>query len=390
MVRSLAVSLPSLPVAASRPRLLVFNQYYHPGVEATANLLTELCEALATEYSVTMITGRLRDREDEPDYELRNGVEVIRVHSTSFDRASLPRRAANYFTYLARALRRGVRVPRPDVVLCMTDPPLVGDVAYLVARRFRRPFVVVNQDVFPEIAVRLGRLRQPFVIAALRVLIGFYLRRAERLVVIGPVMRDRLIEKGAPPDRIEVISNWVDTEAVTPRPHDNAWAREHGLTDLEELTVLIVGTGARYAHTVGLARKLGADRVEFVPYQPRPRISESLSSADLHFVGLTPGLAGFVVPSRVYGILAAGRPILAAVEEESETAALVREVGCGIVVAPSRSDLVAEAIRAASRGEYDLEEMGRRGREFAESQGSLEAAVANYRQLLLEVRGRSA
>jgi colanic acid biosynthesis glycosyl transferase WcaI len=402
----------------SRPRLLVFNQYYHPGVEATANLLTELCEALADEYSVTVITGRLHDREDEPDHEVRNGVEVLRVHSTSFDRASLPRRAANYFTYLARALRRGVRVPRPDVVLCMTDPPLVGDVAYLVARRFRRPFVVVNQDVFPEIAVRLGRLRQPFVIAALRVLIGFYLRRAERLVVIGPVMRDRLIEKGAPPDRIEVISNWVDTDAVTPRPHANAWAREHGLvdrfvvmhsgnighaqhldvlieaaadlTDLEELTVLIVGTGARYAHTVGLARKLGADRVEFVPYQPRPRISESLSSADLHFVGLTPGLAGFVVPSRVYGILAAGRPILAAVEEESETAALVREVGCGIVVAASRSDLVADAIRAASRGEYDLEEMGRRGREFAESQGSLEAAVANYRQLLLEVRGRSA
>jgi colanic acid biosynthesis glycosyl transferase WcaI len=231
-------------------------------------------------------------------------------------------------------------------------------------------------------------------------------------------MRDRLIEKGAPPDQIEVISNWVDTEAVTPRPRDNAWAQEHGLvdrfvvmhsgnighaqnldvlieaaadlTDLEELTVLIVGTGARHAHTVGLARKLGADRVEFVPYQPRPRISESLSSADLHFVGLTPGLAGFVVPSRVYGILAAGRPILAAVEEESETAALVREVGCGIVVAPSRSDLVAEAIRAASRGEYDLEEMGRRGREFAESQGSLETAVAKYRQLLLEVRGRSA
>jgi colanic acid biosynthesis glycosyl transferase WcaI len=401
----------------SRPRLLVFNQYYHPGVEATANLLTELCEALADEYSVTVITGRLHDREDEPDHEVRNGVEVLRVHSTSFDRASLPRRATNYFTYLARALRRGVRVPRPDVVLCMTDPPLVGDVAYLVARRFRRPFVVVNQDVFPEIAVRLGRLRQPFVIAALRVLIGFYLRRAERLVVIGPVMRDRLIEKGAPPDRIEVISNWVDTKAVTPRSHDNAWAREHGLvdrfvvmhsgnighaqnldvlieaaadlTDLEELTVLIVGTGARHAHTVGLARKLRADRVEFVPYQPRPGISESLSSAHLHFVGLAPGLAGFVVPSRVYGILAAGRPILAAVEHESETAALVREVGCGIVVAPSRSDLVAEAIRAASRGEYDLEEMGRRGREFAESQGSLEAAVANYRQLLLEVRGRS-
>jgi colanic acid biosynthesis glycosyl transferase WcaI len=405
-----------LPVPTSRPRLLVFNQYYHPGVEATANLLTELCEALAAEYSVTVITGRLHDREAEPDYELRNGVEIIRLHSTSFDRASLARRATNYFTYLVRALRRGMSLPRPDVVLCMTDPPLVGDVAYLVARRFRQPLVIVNQDVFPEIAVNLGRLRQPALIAALRMMIGFYLRRADRLVAIGPVMKDRLVEKGARPERVEVIPNWVDTNTVTPRPRDNAWAREHDLVDrfvvmhsgnvghaqnldvlieaasdlddLDQLSVLIIGTGARLAHTVDLARRLGGDRIAFIPYQPRPRISESLSSADIHFVGLAPGLAGFVVPSRVYGILAAGRPILAAVDSESETAMLVEEIGCGIVVPPTRPELVAEMLRSVARGEHDLEAMGRKGRAYVESHGSLEGAVERYKRLLLDVRDR--
>jgi colanic acid biosynthesis glycosyl transferase WcaI len=403
-----------LAAPAARPRLLVFNQYYHPGVEATAHLLTELCEALAAEYSVTVITGRLRDREDEPDYEIRNGVEVIRLHSTSFDRASLARRAVNYVTYLFRAFRRGMTMQRPDVVLCMTDPPLVGDVAYLVSRRFRRPLVVVNQDVFPEIAVNLGRLRQPILIAVLRAMIGLYVRRADRLVAIGPVMKDRLVEKGARPERVEVIPNWVDTSAVTPRPRDNAWAREHDLVDrfvvmhsgnvghaqnldvlieatadlddLARLSVLVIGTGARLTHTLELAQRLGADRVEFLSYQPRPRISESLSSADIHFVGLTPGLSGLVVPSRVYGILAAGRPILAAVDSRSETGMLVEEVGCGFVVSPARPDLVAETIRAVARGEHDLEEMGRKGRTYVESQGSLEGAVARYRQLLLDVQ----
>ena len=108
-----------------------------------------------------MITGRLLGYEDEPDYERRNGVEIVRVHSTAFDRAPLHRRAVNYFTYLARALRRGLLADRPDVVLCMTDPPMVGDVALLVARRYRVPLLVISQDVFPEIAVELRRLTNP-------------------------------------------------------------------------------------------------------------------------------------------------------------------------------------------------------------------------------------
>ena len=143
-------------VSNRRPRLLVLNQYYWPGVEATAHLLTELCEALAADYDVTVITGRLHDHEHDPDYESRGGVEIVRVHSAAYDRAQLHHRAINYLTYLARALRRGLfDVERPDVVLCMTDPPMVGDVALAVARRYRVPLVVVSQDVFPEIAVEL-------------------------------------------------------------------------------------------------------------------------------------------------------------------------------------------------------------------------------------------
>jgi colanic acid biosynthesis glycosyl transferase WcaI len=406
----------AVPVATGtqRPRLLVFNQYYHPGVEATAHLLTELCESLAPDYSVTVITGRLHGREDEPDYEVRNGVEIVRVHSTSYDRAALQRRIANYFTYSARALRRGLVARRPDVVLCMTDPPLVGNVAQLVALRFRRPFVVVSQDVFPEIAVSLGRLRHPLVVGVLRRLIGFYLRRADRVVAIGPVMKARLVDKGAHPDRVEVIPNWVDTSAVTPEPRDNPWARAHDLVDhfvvmhsgnvghaqnldvlieaaaelddLEQLRVLIIGTGARVSHVTDLAQHLAADRVQFLPYQPRSTLSESLSSADVHFLGLSPGLSGYIVPSRLYGILAAGRPVLAAVETDSEPGILVREAGCGIVVPPNRPDLIAQAIREFVSGEHDLAAMGRNGREYVEAHGSRESAVARYRQLLDGVR----
>src|SRR5438093_5733924 len=183
-----------------KPRLLVLNQYYWPGVEATAQLLTELCEAFAEDVDVKVVTGVLHGHEDEPRHVVRQGVEIVRVPSTSFERSKILARAANYITYLSNAFLRSLRGPRPDIVLCMTDPPIVADIALVVARRFHAPLVVISQDVFPEIAVQLKRLENRPLMGLLRVLVRIYLQRADRLVAIGETMRTRLEEKGAPPE----------------------------------------------------------------------------------------------------------------------------------------------------------------------------------------------
>lgn len=397
-----------------RPRILVLNQYYWPGVEATAHLLTELCEALARDYEVEVVTGVLHGHEDEPRALERNGVRITRVSSTSYDRSALGRRAANYFSYLGSALAYALRGPAPDLVLCMTDPPIVGDLGVVVGRRFGAPVVVVSQDVFPEIATELERLRNPFVVAVLGGLVGAYLRRADRIVAIGETMRARLEAKGAPPERLRIIPNWVDTTEITPQPRDNPWARAHGLDtcfvvmhsgnvghaqdleslvraatflrDRDDLRIVIVGFGARHAEMVALARRLEVeDTVRFLPYQERARLPLSLGSADVHVVGLAKGLAGYVVPSRLYGILAAGRPVIVAAEDESETARLVREVGCGVVVEPSRPELLARTIRAAAEGALDLAAMGARGRAWVEREADREVAMERYRGLVREL-----
>jgi glycosyltransferase involved in cell wall biosynthesis len=400
-----------LPVPR-RPRLLVLNQYYWPGVEATAYLLAELCEALAEDYEITVVTGRVRGLPQLPSRELRNGVEIVRVRSSAYDRARLSRRAVNYVTYLARALRLGLALPRPDVVLCGTDPPVVGEVALAVARRHRAPLVVISEDVFPEIAVALHRLENRPLVTVLRLLVQSYLRRADRVVSIGEAMSRRLEEKGVAPERLRVIPNWADVSALRPQPKSNAWAEEHDLAgrfvvmhagnvghaqDLAtlirsttflrdlDLRVVIIGTGARHAELVGLAEVLEADQVRFLEFQPRERLPEALAAADVHVVGLARGLAGYVVPSRIYGILAAGRPVIAAAEEESETAQLVRAAGCGLVVPPGDPLALAEVIRACHDGSHPLEEMGRRAREYAEAEADRSVAVGRYRAVLGEV-----
>ena len=148
---------------------------------------------------------------------------------------------------------------------------------------------------------------------------------------------------------------------------------------------MLVGFGARHADYQSLTNRLALDAVRFLPYQPRERLSQSLSSADVHFVGLARGLAGYVVPSRLYGIMAAGRPVLVSADEESETAKLVRKVGCGLVMPPGEPDRVAAAIRSLAAGEHDLEEMGRRGRVYVEQEAGRQTAMARYRALLSEL-----
>jgi glycosyltransferase involved in cell wall biosynthesis len=157
------------------------------------------------------------------------------------------------------------------------------------------------------------------------------------------------------------------------------------LRDVDDLVVAIVGGGARHDELVELARSLDADAVRFLPYQPREVLSESLSAADVHVVGLAPGLAGYVVPSRLYGVLAVARPVIVAADPESETAQIVDHVGCGVVVPPGRPDRLADAIRRAHAGELDLAEMGRRGREYVVREADRSVAVARYRELLAEV-----
>jgi colanic acid biosynthesis glycosyl transferase WcaI len=318
------------------------------------------------------------------------------------------------------ALVRALRAVRPDIVFCMTDPPFLGSAGLVIARRFRVPLVVTMQDVFPEAAVELGRIGNPLVVSSIHMLVNNYLRRADRIVAIGQTMKARLEEKGAHPEGIRVIPNWVDTKQITPQPCDNDWAREHGvdcafvvmhsgnvgeaqdldtliraaasLRDLKDMRVLIIGGGSRYRDLAALAEKLKVENLTFLPYQPRERLSQSLSAATVHFVGLAHGLAGYSVPSRFFGVLAAGRPVIVAADEESETAQIVREVGCGVSIAPGDPVALADSLREVHDGKFDLEAMGERGRAYVVGEAHRDVAISHYRAVfdeVIRVRGRA-
>jgi colanic acid biosynthesis glycosyl transferase WcaI len=400
-------------------RLLVLNQYFHPDVAATGQLLTELCVDLARSHEVWVITGfpsydplesrrrRLLAHEDMA------GVRVLRVYTWRGSRKTLLSRAAVYATFLLSAFLVGLFAPRPDVLMTWTDPPFLPLIGWMIAALRRLPLVVVVQDVYPEVAVRLGVLRHPAWILIGNALLGWPLRRAARVVAISEGMKRRLREKGVPEENIIVIPNWADGRAIVPCAKANPFSRAHGLDrafvvlhsgnvgltqdfetllrsaeGLEDMRIVLIGDGACKRRLQEAVAERGLMNVLFLPYQPREHLAYSLASADVAVIVLKPGLEGYVEPSKVYAIMASGRPFVAAIGSESEVARIAREHECGVIVPPGHPQALADALRALQADPSERARLGRNGRDALQRFYDRSLAVCRYDQMLRTVRSR--
>jgi glycosyltransferase involved in cell wall biosynthesis len=406
-------------------RLVFFNRSYYPDFGATGQLLTELCEGLTASYGaqVTVVAGMPLTvdaplsvtpswwrpvRRDE-----RNGVRILRAFGTRCRPRRFVGRFSNYISYFVSAALATLRIGRADVVVALTDPPIIGLVAGFAARLSGARMVFLCEDVFPEVARLLEDFQSPRIEALLSRVSRHVARRADGVVALGDTMKRRLVEtKGADPGKITVIHNWADTQAIVPAGKDNPFSLANGLADkfvlmhsgnvglsqnvgvlldvaerlrhLPDFRVAIVGDGASKAALVGDAARRGLDNVVFFPYQPKENLSNLFSTADAFLVSLKQGLAGFIVPSKLYGILAGGRPFVVSADDDCEAAAIARDYDCGLVVRPGDVDGISAAVRCLYDNPARRQAMGanarRAGERFDRSQ-----AVAAYERLFREL-----
>jgi glycosyltransferase involved in cell wall biosynthesis len=341
--------------------------------------------------------------------EAYHGVDIRRANGTKLHPGRFAARASNYVSYFAAATAASFGVDRPDVVVSLTDPPIVGLAALWTARRTGARFVFLCEDIFPEVATLLEDFQNSAVNGALDRINRYLLRSADGIIALGERMRRRLVEeKGADPARVHVIHNWADCDAIVPGPKDNAFSREHGLADRfvlmhsgnvglsqnldvlveaadrlrskERLTVVIVGDGSKRQALEAMTVARGMTNVRFLPYQPKALLHDSFASADAFLVALKAGIEGIIVPSKVYGILAAGRPYIAATDPSSEPALIARESGCGLVAAPGDPAALADAIATMYDDPAMTRDMGGRAR-LAARQYDRKVAVQSYHDL---------
>jgi glycosyltransferase involved in cell wall biosynthesis len=378
--------------------VLVLNEYFPPDTSATAKNAAVVVAALAERHRVTVLAGRpsYDTPERHPPYllrrEVRGNLVIERVGSTAFDRFRMPLRLANYLSYTALAIPRALAL-RSDVVLAMTDPPFEGIVGAAVAKLSGRPFAYNVRDMYPDMAVG-GEIVRPGVLARVwERLHRWALRRAARVIVLGEDMGERLVAKGVDPSRIRIARD-VSLFPTTVPPGGDLVVRElrgnfrfvlvhagnlgfYGawqtliqaaqLLAADGVGLIFVGEGAAKPKIMQAAA--GSRNIRFVPYRPAAEVPCVMAAGDLHIVTIRRGLEGVVVPSKVYTILAAGRPLLAVATDRSEAARFAARDGCGVAADPDDPSAVAEAVRSVLRDPVRLAAMGRRARELSESYG---------------------
>lgn len=407
-------------------RAIFINRFFYPDHSATSQMLSDLAFGLAKRgISVTVISSRLAYGSgimNAPSFETIQGVTVRRIWTTRFGRSHLILRSIDYLSFYVAAALSLLRVTgRGDVVIAMTDPPMLSLFAAPITKL--RGAFAINwvQDLFPEIAEALDVGGKPAhrLFALLRNLRNVSLRCANRNVAIGEVMAQRLNQANI--TNVRVISNWADCNTLVPIAHENnhlrtSWdlserfvvgysgnlGRAHDITILiEAIETLERAIAHQVAHRpvhwlfIGgghaletLKREVYAHKLKsitFRPYQPREKLSESLSAADVHIVSLKPDLEGLIVPSKFYGIAAAGRTILNIGDRNGEIARLIDRHGCGTTIANGDSAALVAAIIAFANDPHRCSEMGQRARMACEVLYSKTAAIDAWSRLLEDV-----
>ncbi|HEY8166288.1 MAG TPA: glycosyltransferase family 4 protein [Gemmatimonadaceae bacterium] len=408
-------------------RILVLSLYYDPDVcQSNGPIIRAICDDLASAgHEVTVLTSFPHYNRDEvwPEYKGRlfqrdkvGAVRVIRSYiHVSANRTPLAR-ILNYLSFNISSSIAGLRAGRHDVIFAMSPPLTIGLTAWLLGSIYGIPYTYNLQDIWPEVAVKLGMLRGASTIRFFESMERFIYRYAAQIFAISSEFRENLLRKGVDESKVQVIPNFVDTARITPMSRDNRFAHEHGLVGkfvalyagnvglsqgLEvildaaealraesDILFLIVGSGGLRDRLIADAAKRELTNVRFLPLQPEEDVPLLYGSADVGLIPLKKGIAESSVPSKTYTIMAAARPYIAGVDEDSNVWRLTVDAQCGVCVPPEDSSTLVNAILRLRVDPEERRRMGKAGREYVERHFAREAVTARYRAGLEAVVSR--
>jgi glycosyltransferase involved in cell wall biosynthesis len=387
-----------------KERLLFANQYAWPDAAATAQLMSDVVEKASAQGVQCRVVASDRGYSDRsvryPRDETRGLARYQRAPSTAFGREGVIGRVTDYMTFLAGAAWLLLRGVRPDLIVGMSTPPILGALAVAAAGIRGARSAYWAMDVYPDLAFELGAMR-PYSVPgrAFAALSRWTLRSADVVIALGETMAGRLRALGA--RNVVTVHNWADGEAIRPiHPEESEYRRVRGwggkfvvlysgnlglahefetvlgaaelLREEEEVLFAFVGDGPRRAEVESEGRSRGLRNLEFHPPVPREKLGDALAAGDAHLVTLRPRMPGLLVPSKIYGILAAGRPSLYVGPKEGEVFDIVTRGDCGLCVENGDAEGLAEAVRRLRRDCASEDGMGRRARDLFDREFTME------------------
>lgn len=399
-------------------KIALLCQHFYPEMVSTGLLMTELCSRLSElgwdttvycarpSWDINAETSRIAAAK-ESNYQ---GIHIIRVPTLGEQQSSLFSRLIFACTFLiSTMIKLWQERKRYDGLVLTTNPPFLGLAGWLFSRLYRKPYLLIVHDVYPDIAINLGLLSSRSLLARLwEQVTRLILKGAGVVVVIGRDM-DTVIRTKLPAnqhERLVMIPNWSDERAIQMiAEEENEFVREynpegafliqyagrmgrtHNLEPFIEAARLLrdekvlfqfIGEGAKRDKLQALAKAEGLSNLQFLPYQPVQHLAQMLSAADLAIVCLEQGFAGLSVPSKSYGIIASGTPLLAMLKPESEIGQMIKETGCGVVLAEPNAEQIVKVVRKLMADQVQLQALGRAGRDAFLKNYTLSHAAYRY------------
>lgn len=418
-------------VDKSRKNLLIYAHYYYPDVASTGQILTELAEGLKDSFRITVIctvpsyTGKISQyyRKHKYYYENINGVDVLRIRVPEFRKNFAVSRIYNIASYFVAAVAATFRVEHQDYIFTISQPPVLGGLLGVIGKYIKKAKFIYNiQDFNPEQIQAVSFTKNKMVIDLMMAFDKFSCKQADKVIVVGRDMIDTLKKrfehdrKGYMPN-YSYINNWINEQEIVPLSQDDeqvkAFKRQYGFEDKfvimysgniglyydlanimkiiakfkenTEVVFAFIGEGSVLEELKMYKEKHSLENVCFIPYQDKERLVYSLNAGDVHFVVNAKGIKGVSVPSKLYGVMAAGKPVLGILEEGSEARLIIEEAKCGVSVTPGDYDAIEALIAdfVAKKDSQELIQMGKAGREYLAQHLTKHVSIEKYRDEIM-------
>ncbi len=396
--------------------VLIINQYFYPDISATSQILTDLSIELTKYFDITVLCGKPTYNPvstcDIKIFKLQdyNKCKIIRTWNTCFSRKSFLGRITNYLTFMFFGIILSLFFKKRDLIFTMTDPPFVAFIAYINYKLKRIPYIITLQDIHPDIELHTNLIKKNIFTNLWIKINKTVFNNSKKIIVLGNTMKNYLINKyNLPFEKIIIIPNYINDETIVPQPKKNKFLQDKEFKDnfivmhsgnlglnqdlhiiievanllsaYKDIVFVLIGDGALKEQLTAKVKSYNLNNVYFLPYQSKEDLSYSLSAADVHLITLAEGLTNYIFPSKLYGIMAVGRPIIACIDEKSDIDQIINEAKCGISIKPNNPYRFAEAIIELYQNQQKLIVMGNNARVYLEKYLRRRYVIEKYRDL---------
>lgn len=408
-----------------KKKILVYAHYFYPDVASTGQILTELCEGLEEDFEIVVIcvvpsySGTVNDKyKDKRLYlESHGNIKVLRVRVCDFDKTNKISRIKNILGYFFNAIFATFKIKDVDIVYSISQPPILGGTLGVIGKVLKRAKYVYNiQDFNPEQTEAVNYSKNKLLLELARKVDKMSCRASDKIIIVGRDMQRTLINrfKGKKVPSNEIINNWIDEKNIYPIDKDHTKIKEFkdkyslndkfiimysgniGLYyDLENIIKVIgkfshrddvvfafVGDGTMKNTLKQYVEDNSLKNVKFIPYQNKEDLIYSLNAGDIHLVTNQKGIKGISVPSKIYGVLAVGKPILGVLEKDSEAELIIRNCNCGIVVEPQDYKGIELALNKILDEKDTMQTLGKKGRTYLEENLTKDMSIRKYIDIL--------